>query len=113
VDSQITESAIGNTVRKNWRKGKLCAQWKEVEPEQSDWEKQVNIVAYYGSVTIGSIVYCGDEIGWQSVIDGRMDFMQAKSLEDAKREMIDILDNHCTDQINYYEELRESIEELN
>lgn len=47
------------------------------------------------------------------MIDGRMDFMQAKSLEDAKREMIDILDNHCTDQINYYEELRESIEELN
>lgn len=68
----------------------MCTmEWKEVEPEQSDWEKQVNIVAYYGSVTIGSIVYCGDEIGWQSVIDGRMDFMQAKSLEDAKREMID------------------------
>ena len=92
----------------------MCTmEWKEVEQEQSDWEKQVNIIAYYGSVTIGSIVYCGDEIGWQSVIDGRMDFMQAKSLEDAKREMIDILDNHCTDQINYYEELRESIEELN
>ena len=95
------------------RKTMCTMEWKEVEPEQSDWEKQVNIIAYYGSVTIGSIVYCGDEIGWQSVIDGRMDFMQAKSLEDAKREMIDILDNHCTDQINYYEELRESIEELN
>ena len=95
------------------RKTMCTIEWKEVEPEQSDWEKQVNIVAYYGSVTIGSIVYCGDGTGWQSVIDGRMDFMQAKSLEDAKREMIDILDNHCTDQINYYEELRESIEELN
>ena len=95
------------------RKTMCTMEWKEVEPEQSDWEKQVNIVAYYESVTIGSIVYCGDEIGWQSVIDGRMDFMLAKSLEDAKREMIDMLSNHCTDQINYYEELRESIEELN
>lgn len=38
----------------------MCTmEWKAVEPEQKDWEKQINIVAYYGSVTIGSIVYCG------------------------------------------------------
>ena len=54
--------------------------------EQDDWEKQIDIVAYYGSITVGSIVYCGEEIGWQSVIDGHMNFMQAESLEDAKRE---------------------------
>lgn len=88
-------------------------EWKEVEPEQENWERQIDIVAYYGSVTIGSIVYCGKEIGWQSVIDGHMDFMEAESLEDAKREMIDVLDNHFTDQINYYEELQESLSELN
>lgn len=87
--------------------------WKEVEPEQEDWEKQIDIVAYYGSVTIGSIVYCGEEIGWQSVIDGHMDYMQAESLEAAKEEMIGILDNHCTDQINYYKDLQESLDELN
>ena len=87
--------------------------WKEVEPEQKDWEKQIDIVAYYGSTTIGSIVYGGAEIGWQSVIDGRMDFMQAESLEAAKEEMIGILDNHCTDQINYYKDLQESLDELN
>ena len=91
----------------------MCMEWKEVAPEQEDWEKQIDIVAYYGSVTIGSIVYCGGETGWQSVIDGRMDFMQAESLEAAKEEMIGILDNHCTDQINYYKDLQESLDELN
>ena len=40
-------------------------EWKEVEPEQDDWEKQIDIVAYYGSITVGSIVYCGKEIRWQ------------------------------------------------
>ena len=91
----------------------MCTmKWKEVEPEQRDWEKQVDIVAYYESVTIGSIVY-SSEIGWQSAIDGHMDFMQAESLEDAKEEMISILDNYCTDQINYYKDLQESLGELN
>ena len=92
----------------------MCTiEWKEVEPEQKNWKKQIDIVAYYGSVTIASIVYCGSEIGWKSVIDGNIEFMEAKSLEDAKREMIDVIDNHCTDQINYYKELQESLCELN
>ena len=91
----------------------MCTmKWKEVAPEQEDWEKQIDIVAYYGSITIGSIVYCGGEIGWQSVIDGSMAFMQAESLEDAKKEMIDILNEHFTDQINYYQDLQDSLEEL-
>ena len=88
-------------------------EWKEVEQEQEDWKKQIDVVAYYGDLVIGSIVYCGEEIGWQSVIDGHMDFLQAESLEDAKREMIDILEEHCTDQINYYKELQGYLEELN
>jgi hypothetical protein len=29
-----------------------------------------------------------------------------------KEEMIDALDNHFTDQINYYKELQESLDEL-
>ena len=91
----------------------MCMKWKEVAPEQEGWEKQIDIVAYYGSITIGSIVYCGGEIGWQSVIDGRMTFMQAESLEDAKKEMIDILDEYCTDQIDYYKDLQGHLEELN
>lgn len=46
-------------------------------------------------------------------IDGHMNFMQAESLEDAKREMIDILNEDCTDQIDYYKNLQEHLEELN
>lgn len=92
----------------------MCTmEWKEVNPEQDNWERQFDIVAFYGSITIGSIVYCCKEIGWQSVIDGHMESMEAETLEDAKREMIDTLDNHCIDQINYYKELQESLDELN
>lgn len=92
----------------------MCTmEWKEVKPEQEDWERQIDIVAYYGSVTIGSIVYCGEEIGWQSVIDGHMEFLDAESLEDAKHEMVSALENYCIDQINYYKELQESLSELN
>ncbi len=93
-------------------KGSTDMEWKEVEPEQNDWEKQYDVVAYYGSVTIGSIVYCGEEVGWQSVIDGNMDFMEATSLETAKEEMIDRLDNYFTDQINYYKELQVSLDDI-
>ena len=93
-------------------KGSTDMEWKEVEPEQNDWQKQYDVVDYYGDVTIGSIVYCVEEVGWQSVIDGNMYFMEAASLETAKEEMIDRLDNYFTDQINYYKELQESLDEL-
>ena len=36
----------------------------------------------------------------------------AYDLDDVKEEMIDALDNHFTDQINYYKELQESLDEL-
>ena len=92
----------------------MCTlEWKEVEPQQDDWEKQIDIVAYYGSHTIASIVYCGKDIGWQSVIDGSMEFMMAETEEEARIEVINALDSHCEGEINYYKELRESLSELN
>lgn len=87
-------------------------EWKEVEPEQKDLDRQINMIAYYGDLVIGSIVHCEEEIGWQSVIDGHMDFLPAESLEDAKKEMIDILEEHCTDQINYYKDLQERMQTM-
>lgn len=87
--------------------------WVEVDPEQNDWEIQYDLVAYDGNVTIGSIVYCGEEIGWQSVIEGHMEYLEAETLAEAKDEMIFALENHCDDQINYYKELQESLDELN
>lgn len=86
-------------------------EWRVVQPEQSDWKRQIDIVAYYGSNTIGSIVY--DDTGWNSVIDGSVDFLNAETEEEAKQEMIERLDNHFEDEINYYRELRESLGELN
>ena len=86
-------------------------EWREVDPEQADWKKQINTVAYYGSQEIGSIVY--DDTGWNSVIDGNVEFLNAETEEEAKEEMIVMLENHFEDQINYYRELIDSLEKLN
>lgn len=88
-------------------------EWEEVTPVQNDWEKQINLKAYYGNLLVGSIVYCGSEIGWQSVIDGNMDFLDAETAEEAKHEMKDRLENHFESEINYYRELTEMLNELN
>lgn len=88
-------------------------EWDEVTPDQDDWEKQVNLIAYYGNLIVGSIVYCGSEIGWQFVIDGRMDFLDAETEEEAKQELKDRLEDHFESEINYYRELTEMLNELN
>lgn len=87
--------------------------WNEVTPCQDDWERQINVMAYYETINVGSIVYCGSEIGWQSVIDGSMDLLDTETEEQAKSEMIDRLDNHFEGQINYFTELKENLEDLN
>lgn len=89
-------------------------EWKEVYPEQSGWKKQIDIdvMAYYGSQKIGSIILCDDERSWHCVIDGNIDFLVAETEDEAKEEMIQRLDEHFTDEINYYQELRESLGKL-
>lgn len=89
-------------------------EWKEVYPEQSDWKKQIDIMAmaYYGSQKIGSIILYDDERSWHCVIDGNIDSLVAETEDEAKEEMIQRLDEHFTDEINYYQELRESLEKL-
>lgn len=85
-------------------------EWKEISPEQSDWEKQIDAMAYYGSHKIGSIVLCDE--GWKYVIDGSIDFLQAETEDEAKKEMIERLGEYFEDEINYYQDLRESLDEL-
>lgn len=85
-------------------------EWKEVNPEQSGWKKQIDVMAYYGSHKIGSVVLCDE--GWEYVIDGSIDFLEAETEDEAKKEMIERLDEHFVDEINYCRELRESLEEL-
>ncbi len=84
--------------------------WQEVNPEQSDWKKQINLMAYYGSRNIGSIVLCDN--GWNYVVDGSMGFLEAKTEDDAKKEMIEWLDAYFEGEIDYYRELREGLEKL-
>lgn len=88
-------------------------EWREVYPEQSDWKKQIDIVAYYGSQKIGSIILYDDERNWNCVIDDIIDFLSAETEEEAKKEMIDRLEEHFEDEINYYRELIDSLGELN
>lgn len=95
-------------VESEWEEKKM--EWKEVYPEQSDWKKQIDIIAYYGSQKIGSIVLCDD--GWNYVIDDIVDFLEAETEDEAKKEMIERLDGHFENKINYYQELRDSLEEL-
>lgn len=87
-------------------------EWREVHPEQADWIRQINIVAYYGSQEIGSIILCDNEKGWCCIIDGSIDFLNADTEEEAKKEMIERLQEYFEDEINYYRELIESLGEL-
>lgn len=85
-------------------------EWKEVNPEQSDWIRQIDIMAYYGSQKIGSIVLCDD--CWEYVIDGAVYSLEADTEGDAKKEMIERLDEYFVEKIDLYSELRTSLEEL-
>lgn len=87
-------------------------EWRDVHPEQSDWNRQIDIVAYYGSQNIGSIIQCDDKRGWCCIIDGSIDFLNAETEEEAKKEMIERLEEYFEDEINYYRELIESLGEL-
>ena len=86
-------------------------EWREVHPEQSNWKRQINIVAYYGS-KIGSIILCDDERSWNCMIDGNIDFLEAETEEEAKKEMIERLEECFEEKINYYRELIDGLEKL-
>ena len=79
-------------------------EWIDVSPDQNDWVKQINIMAYYGSLKVGSLVL-HEEDYWLAVIDGHETDLDARSPEEAKEEMKEVLEQHFDEQINYYEEL--------
>lgn len=85
-------------------------EWKEVKPEQFDWKKQIDVMAYYGSHKIGSIVLCDN--GWNYVVDDSMGFLEAKTEDDAKKEMIEWLCEYFEREIDYYRELIVGLEKL-
>lgn len=85
-------------------------EWKEVSPEQSNWKKQINVMAYYGDYKIASVILCDGE--WFSVINDNTELFIAKTEDEAKEEMIERLEEYFVDEINYYKELRNSLGEL-
>lgn len=85
-------------------------EWKEVEPQQKDWERQIDIM-FCEICIVGSIVYFGEELGWGCVIGGAVDVLLAGTEKEAKKEMVEIIINHCDDEINYYNGIKESIDE--
>lgn len=89
-------------------------EWKEVNPQQDNWQRQWDLTAYYGEHVAGSIVLDDDGDGeFCSVIDGSVEFMPAADLEDAKKTFYERLDCFFEGEINYYNELREMLGEIN
>lgn len=88
-------------------------EWKEITPEQDDWERQINITAYYGEHILGSLVLGVADEGWKSLIDGKLEYLEAEKVEDAKNEMKIVLENHFEGERNYYDELLDMLQNLN
>lgn len=87
-------------------------EWDEVTPEQSSWKRQINLTAYYGEHIIGAIVYISEDMGWESIIGGQMDYMEANTEDEAKIEMVSKLESYFESEINYYKELTEMLNEF-
>lgn len=89
-------------------------EWRKITfTDQEDWEIQYDVVAYYGSHKIGSLVY-STEYGWQSVIDGTVECLyEVETEEEAKNEFKERLENFLEGEISYYRELCGMLDDLN
>lgn len=88
-------------------------EWKEVEPNSRAIEKQVNLTAFYGEMVVGTIVYCGIDLGWQSVINGSEEFLEAETEDAAKAELLESLISHYEGEIEDGKAMLESLKEFN
>ena len=88
-------------------------EWQKIlYPDLDAWEIQYDVVAYE-SHKIGSLVY-STEYGWQSIINGTVACLyDSKTEEEAKKEFKERLENFFEDEIKYYEELSNMLDELN
>lgn len=89
-------------------------EWRKISfTEQEDWEIQYNVLAYYGSHKLGSLVY-STKYGWQSVINGTVeDLYDSKTEEEAKKKFKERLENFLEGEIDYYRELSSMLDDLN
>ncbi len=86
-------------------------EWKEVVPEREEWKRQIDIM-FCEIIKIGSLVFYDGNPGWSYVIDGMEDFLFADTEEDAKKELIEIIDSNCDDYIAHYTAIKESVARL-
>ena len=62
---------------------------------------------------LGSLVLGVADGGWKSLIDGKLEYLEAEKVEDAKNEMKIVLENHFEGERNYYDELLDMLQDLN
>lgn len=88
-------------------------EWRKIlHTDQDDWEIQYDVVAYYGSHKIGSLVY-STEYGWQSVINGIVECLyDCNTEEEAKKEFKERLENFLNGEVDYYRELISMLDDL-
>lgn len=82
-----------------------------MEPEREEWKRQIDIM-FCEIIKIGSLVFYDGNPGWSYIIDGVEDFLFADTEEDAKKELIKIIDSNCDDYIAHYTAIKESIARL-
>lgn len=87
-------------------------EWKEIDPEQEDWERQIKLNACNGEVNLGSIVFGIADDGWQTLIDGSLEYMQAETEEEAKEEMKAVLCDLFEREIENFKNLLKLLENL-
>lgn len=88
-------------------------EWRKIlYKDQEDWEIQYDVMAYYGSKKIGSLVY-STEYGWQSIINGTVECLyNSNTEEEAKKEFKERLENFLEGEIDYYRELISELDKL-
>ena len=86
-------------------------EWIEIDPQQEDWKRQIDIM-FCETCMLGSIVYFGEGLGWGRVIDGAVDVLWARTEEEAKKEMIEVIISNCDDKIAHYTAIMESVDQI-
>lgn len=88
-------------------------EWRKISyKDQDDWEIQYDVLTYYGSQKIGSLVY-STIYGWQSVINGTVECLyNSETEEEAKKEFKERLESFLESEVDYYRELINMLDEL-
>lgn len=89
-------------------------EWEEVESENPNYvERQINLTVFYGTLRLGCLCYCGEDIKWTATIEGREEFLEAETEDDAKKEFIEHLITHYEGDISDNTEMLKNLREFN